>query len=203
VIKQHRRLISSAYIYTRLHTKIPELEDKFLYLCIAVESATRFGEGMRSHNSTQFAKFFVNNLSLGSKVLIARKFRDNWTKEHYERFSIYHISPKSTESIQQTKECSKVSRTALLPRCYDEDKCYIELDHCYEGYCKYLKGDYTTEDMKVSMRLCTMHSATSTRKGITSYTKVSSSVLLHPQASKHIPQYREYLMCIIKMGSHG
>ena len=65
-VEEFRRFLTSTIIYHRMHTKLNEVEDKFIYLCIAVEAAKRFGTGRTTGATDDFVNFFIGNLSNNS-----------------------------------------------------------------------------------------------------------------------------------------
>ena len=79
------RFLKSAMIYTRMHTKLKEIEDKFIYLCVAVEAAKRYNTGNREGPTTTFVNFFLNNLSDDSLELALSYFEVMRATEKYDK----------------------------------------------------------------------------------------------------------------------
>ena len=92
-----RRFLKSAMIYTRMYKKLNEIEDKFIYLCAAVEAAKRYNTPSTDGPKSDFVNFFVGNLSEGSLELSLSYFEVLGANKRFDE--IEEIKENSKEHL--------------------------------------------------------------------------------------------------------
>ena len=144
--KDYERFFSSILIYMRIDS-LEHAFDKFLYLCIAVESCMNYGIKTSKKKGQLFREFFSENLSEKSKLKIISSFQDKKVKNiiHGSQLLAGKIMIENGKKVKFVKK----PENTLLPKCFEMKNCYIEYGGCYPDTLCAIKGDVT----KVNTRL--------------------------------------------------
>lgn len=124
----YERFLASILIYNHIDG-LPELNDKFLYICIAVEAAMHFESNHNKKKSQLFKSFFKTNLSRESKLKLISNFKNK---------NVYNVV-KATDLVNYKRfggKLRKYKSNTLLPSCYHQKNCFVDGDRCYpERFC--------------------------------------------------------------------
>lgn len=130
---EYNKFLASVLIYLRIEN-IGDECDKFLYLCIAIEAATRFKYNQNKKKSLLFKKFFKDNLPIEEKIKIISNFK---SKEFKYTLSSTDLT-RYRSNINTKPKPKKIESNSFLPACYRQKRCYIEYGKCYPKYGCYL-----------------------------------------------------------------
>ncbi|QUH23458.1 hypothetical protein HYG87_06635 [Methanobacterium alkalithermotolerans] len=137
-LNAYRKFLGSILIYLRIEN-IGDECDKFLYLCIAIEAATRFKYNQNKKKTLLFQKFFKDNLPIEERIKIVSNFKSKDAKYTLDSTDLIRVRSNPNSKIK------KIETNSFLPACYRLKKCYIDYDKCYPEYGCYLKDIDSTD----------------------------------------------------------